>query len=140
MGQKAGWTKVADSQNIDNEFKSKHPVIHALVSRMPGYNSALDIVDNIKNNKVSPENAGINQDIINQAKQIIQSKTASSIPFDNTIIIKEALTLDARVIAAIILVIMGLWAAKAIMNQDAPKAQTGGFTQSEQMAQLLNSK
>ena len=108
--------KTADSQNIDNELKLKHPIIHALVSRMPGYKPALDIVDNIKNNNVAPENAGINQDIINQAKQIIKNKTASSMPFDNTIIIKEALTLDSRVIAAIILVILGIALGKSMLS------------------------
>ena len=101
IGSQTGWTKTASSQDIASTLKAKHPIIYNIISRMPGFGSALDIVENIQNNKVSAEDAGINQDIINQAKQIIQSKTASTKPFDNTIIIKEALTIDARLIAAI---------------------------------------
>jgi hypothetical protein len=123
MGKKAGWIKKADAQfdaDIDAKLKKEHPLIHLFLHKMPNYGPALDIVGNIKNNNVSPENAGITSDVINQAKQIIQDKvrTASSMPsaFDNTIIIKEAFTLDARVIAAIICVILGIFMVGSVQN------------------------
>jgi len=112
--------KTANSQDIIQKLQAKSPLLYKIISRMPGFNSALDIVDNIVNNKVSPENAGINQDIIDQAEQIIQDKvkTASSMPnvFDNTIIIKEAFALDARVIAAIVIIILGIALGKSMLS------------------------
>ena len=144
IGSQTGWAKTAVSQDINETVKSKHPIIHNIISRMPtagtgpqdiantlkakhpiiyniisrmpGFGSALDIVENIQNNKVSAEDAGINADTINQAKQIIQSKTASTKPFDNTIIVKEALTIDTRLIAAIILVILGIAIGRSMMS------------------------
>ena len=106
--------KTADSQNIDNDLKNKHPLIHSFLSKMPGYKSALDIVDNIQNNKVTPENAGINPDIIGQAQQIInkvKTQTAS-----NKNIVKEAFAIDAKVIAAIILIVLGIFMISATQN------------------------
>ena len=146
MGQKVGWIKKADAQfdaDIDAKLKKEHPLVHLFLHKMPNYGPALDIVSNIKNNNVPLENAGITPDVINQAKQIIQDKvkTASSLPsvFDNTIIIREAFTLDARVIAAVIIVILGIWSVGAMM-QDAPKTQGGGLSQSEQYKALMAQK
>jgi len=105
--------KIANSQNIAETLKNKHPWVYKFISRMPGFNSALDIVDNIQNNQVAPEQAGITSDIINQANQMINKLKATA---SNKALVKESLTLDARLIAAIILIILGIFIGKSMLK------------------------
>lgn len=137
IGKKTGWMKIADSENIDNEFKTKHPVMHALLSRLPGYKSALDIVDNIKNKNVSKENAGIDEGVMEQAKQIIESKeNVSWNATSNKNIIKESFDLDARVIAAIILIILGFFVGKMMMQDTQNTTKLTQQTYEQQMESI----
>ena len=128
-------TWVKTSQNIGTRLKNAMPGwLYNFLIRVPGFKTyfqdALRIVENIENGNTTLEKEGINQGIIDQAKQIIgKAKTAS-----NSNLIKEALTIDARVIAAIILIILGIWGAKSLM-QDAPTLQGG--TQAEQLQQQI---
>lgn len=133
--------KTADllDQDIDIKLKKEHPLIHLFLHKMPNYQPALDIVDNVVNNKVAPENAGITPDIVNQANQIINKVKTQSTTASNKIVVKEAFTLDARIIAAIIIVVMGIWSVAA-MTQNHPKTQGDGFTQAEQLQQLMSQK
>jgi len=68
---------------------------------MPNYQSALDIVNNIINRDVSKENAGINKNILEEAKKNIFKMSLNK---NNTI--EKIFNLDAKVIAGIILIVM----------------------------------
>ena len=127
--------KTADSQTIVANLKNRFPLLYNFLSKTPGFGSALDIVDNIQNNKVSPENAGITPDIINQAKQIINKVKTQTASSKN--IVKESFNLDARVIAAIIVVILGIALGRSVMK-DAPKINAMP-SQLEQVTEQLGS-
>ena len=133
IGKKTGWIKTSGSQNIENML-SRRISLRCLkfLKSLPNYNAALDIVDNIQNKQVSPEQAGLNADVFNQAQNIFQKiKTAA-----NNDMIKESFNIDARVIAAIILIVLGFFVGKMTMQDVGDTTKATQQTYEKQMENI----
>lgn len=130
-GTKAGWLKLAQASDTATQLSLKFPRIYRALSAMPGFNAALDIVSKIRQGS-SPESMGITPAVLNQAKQLANKiSTASS---DS--LTKEAFNLDGRLIAAIIIIILGIAIGKAVTNGVGDLKADMQNSQQQQMNQI----